>query len=116
MGTDRNALYQDTNPSAAGNAARPAIRLMTEAATPRSGRQHAAATPEARRETSGPIVEARGVVKTCRRGKTAVQALRGTDLVVDRGEMVAVVGRSGSGKTTTPSQMVTHRNNFRAGL
>lgn len=73
---------------------------MTEAATPRSGRQHAAATPEARRETSGPIVEARGVVKTYRRGETAVQALRGTDLVVDRGEMVAVVGRSGSGKTT----------------
>lgn len=73
---------------------------MTESATPRRRRQHAAATPEARREKSGPIVEASGVVKTYRRGETAVQALRGTDLVVDRGEMVAVVGRSGSGKTT----------------
>ncbi|MBW3664345.1 MAG: ABC transporter ATP-binding protein [Actinobacteria bacterium] len=52
------------------------------------------------RQVTGPIVEARGVVKTYRRGQTEVQALRGTDLAVDRGEMVAVVGPSGSGKTT----------------
>lgn len=46
------------------------------------------------------IVDARGVVKTYRRGTTEVQALRGADVRVARGEMVAVAGPSGSGKTT----------------
>ena len=47
-----------------------------------------------------PIVEARGVVKTYDTGKVEVHALRGIDVVVPRGEMVAIMGPSGCGKTT----------------
>jgi putative ABC transport system ATP-binding protein len=47
-----------------------------------------------------PIVEARGVQKVYDTGAVRVDALRGVDLVLDRGEMVAIMGPSGCGKTT----------------
>ena len=49
---------------------------------------------------SGPIVEARGVVKTYDTGTVQVHALNGIDLTIARGEMVSVMGPSGCGKTT----------------
>lgn len=45
-------------------------------------------------------IEASGVIKTYNTGKISVQALRGVDLYVGRGEMVAIMGPSGCGKTT----------------
>jgi putative ABC transport system ATP-binding protein len=46
------------------------------------------------------IIEASDVRKTYDTGKIQVEALRGLNLVVGRGEMVAVMGPSGCGKTT----------------
>ncbi len=46
------------------------------------------------------IIRAAGVVKTYDTGTSKVQALRGIDFAVGRGEMVAVMGPSGCGKTT----------------
>lgn len=49
----------------------------------------------------GPVLEATGVVKSYRGGDgTLIRVLDGVDLTVSRGEMVAVVGASGAGKST----------------
>jgi ABC-type lipoprotein export system ATPase subunit len=45
-------------------------------------------------------VAAHGLVKTYGHGRTARRVLDGADLVVDAGEVVAILGRSGSGKST----------------
>jgi putative ABC transport system ATP-binding protein len=58
-----------------------------------------AVRPEAR-DTAEIVIEARKVVKTYDTGTVQVQALRGVDLAVRRGEMVAIMGPSGCGKTT----------------
>jgi ABC-type lipoprotein export system ATPase subunit len=46
------------------------------------------------------MVSARGVVKTFGEGRAARRVLDGADLEVERGEVVAVLGRSGTGKST----------------
>jgi putative ABC transport system ATP-binding protein len=47
-----------------------------------------------------PIIRAENVVKTYDTGEVKVEALRGLNFIVHRGEMVAVMGPSGCGKTT----------------
>ena len=49
---------------------------------------------------SEPVIDIRGVALTLGRGSAAVEVLRGADLSVVRGESVAIVGPSGSGKSS----------------
>ena len=46
------------------------------------------------------LIQLEEVTKTYDSGENAVQALRGIDVAIDRGEFVSIVGPSGSGKST----------------
>jgi putative ABC transport system ATP-binding protein len=46
------------------------------------------------------ILELKGITKTYRSGSLAVEALRGVDLAVSEGDFTAIMGASGSGKST----------------
>jgi len=47
-----------------------------------------------------PLIQASGITKTYDADQSVVHALRGVDLLVQRGEFAALVGPSGSGKST----------------
>lgn len=49
---------------------------------------------------SEPLLVLKGIWKTYDTGDMAVHALRGVDLVIDRGDYIAIMGPSGSGKST----------------
>jgi putative ABC transport system ATP-binding protein len=49
---------------------------------------------------AAPLIELRAVTKVYGKGEAEVRALAGIDLVVEDGEFVAVMGASGSGKST----------------
>lgn len=65
--------------------------------TPLSLPQPPAKAPEFGRDA---LIACESLVRIYQSGSVEVQALQGLDLVVDGGEMVAVVGASGSGKST----------------
>ena len=56
--------------------------------------------PEAREAHSRSIISARDVVKLYRVGEQELRALDGVSLDVDEGDFVAIMGASGSGKST----------------
>lgn len=49
---------------------------------------------------NGPVLEARGLRRSFRRGPEIVQAVEAADFALEGGEVVALVGPSGSGKST----------------
>jgi len=56
--------------------------------------------------TTGPAIEVRGLRKSYR----SVEAVRGIDLTVERGEVFALLGPNGAGKTTTVEILEGHRS------
>jgi putative ABC transport system ATP-binding protein len=53
-----------------------------------------------KRPADRPVIELDHVDKSYGSGEAAVQAVRGVDLVVERGDYLAIMGASGSGKST----------------
>src|SRR5581483_12082464 len=56
--------------------------------------------PSRRSRMSDPIISIRNLTKSYHVGDVDVQALRGVDLDVGRGEFLSIIGPSGSGKST----------------
>ena len=53
-----------------------------------------------KKEQSSIVIESKNVQKTYKSSSVTVNALRGVDISIKRGEMVAIMGPIGCGKTT----------------
>jgi ABC-2 type transport system ATP-binding protein len=57
--------------------------------------------------TAETIIEAKGLKRTFKARKTLIEAVRGVDLTVKKGEIVGFLGPNGAGKTTTLKMLTT---------
>jgi putative ABC transport system ATP-binding protein len=55
--------------------------------------------------TTPPLIEMRGIQRTYVMGDNLVHALRGVDLTIEKGASIAIMGQSGSGKSTMMNMM-----------
>ena len=62
---------------------------------------------EVRPQSGGMVLRCQGLAKTFREGPAAVPVLRGVDLEVGAGEMLAIIGASASGMRRMSSGMAT---------
>src|ERR1041384_4991033 len=53
------------------------------------------------------MIKARGLARTFKTRRGVIEAVRGIDLAVDRGEIVGLLGPNGAGKTTTQRMLAT---------
>ncbi|MGZ5474545.1 MAG: ATP-binding cassette domain-containing protein, partial [Thermoanaerobaculia bacterium] len=56
--------------------------------------------PPTAAKTGKALIQIERLTKIYDSGENAVQALRGVDVKIDRGEFVSIIGPSGSGKST----------------
>jgi len=57
-------------------------------------------TPSAHLESTKPLLAAKALEKSYRKGKLTIPVLRGVDFAIQPGKFTAIVGQSGSGKST----------------
>ena len=76
------------------------LTQLADQRPPRMLASQAAADFAPPKESLPPLIAARNLVKSYRKGKHEVSVLRGVDFAVQPGEFTAIVGQSGSGKTT----------------
>lgn len=60
-----------------------------------------------RTQNSGPVIRTAGLTRHFTRGKDTIEAVRGLDLEVAAGELVAFLGPNGAGKSTTLRMLTT---------
>ena len=85
----------ETSPAAAPQATRQARAPELRAGDEAQGQARAGSQPG-----QVPMVQVSGLEKTYQTARGALNLFRGLDLVVETGEMVAIVGQSGAGKST----------------
>src|SRR5438874_11166223 len=67
----------------------------------RVSRSSPGSSPARASKVAEPLIALRGITKRFGEGSAAFQALKGVDLDVASGDFVAIMGASGSGKSTT---------------